>query len=435
MKLKALFPLFAALLAAAVLGFFPACSKPDQPPAAEANVDYFTCAMHPSVKTHDPKAKCPICSMDLMAVMKKGHDHAEHATPADPAAMPDGKPAAAPAMAADQPGEFTIPLDRQQLIGVTYAKAVRAPLQSVIRAVGTVAVDKQRHWDYVTRVEGYVQNLKVFAPGEVVEKGQVLMDIYSPDLVATQHELLDLLRMRDEAGKRGSVATKENAERLLASARQRLSRWNLTESQIDAIAETRAGTELFQLTSPFRGVVETIGIDQGRRVMAGDHLIDIADLSAVWVWADFYQEELPLIKAGQTVSLTSSSLAGEKLPGKISLVDPFVNELKRTGRVRVDVANPDLKLRPGMFVDVELTLDRGEALTVPVSAVLPTGQHNIVFVDKGGGKLEPRYLGLGGKFGDVYSVTSGLAEDERVVTSANFLIDAEAKVQGALKSW
>jgi Cu(I)/Ag(I) efflux system membrane fusion protein len=402
--------------------------------ARDDGVDYYTCSMHPSVKSHDANAKCPICSMDLTAVMKKGHNHAEHDPASGMAAMSgDTKPASE--MPSDQPSEFSIPLDRQQLIGVTYAKVSRGPLQSTIRAVGTVAVDKQRHWDYVARVDGYVQNLKVFAPGEVVEKGQVLMDIFSPDLVATQQEFLDLLRMRDRADKNGSTATKENAEKLLASARQRLSRWNLTEAQIDAIAESRAGTDFFQLTSPFRGVVETIGVDQGRRVMPGDHLVDVADLTGVWVWADFYQEELPQVKTGMEVSISSSSLPGQKLTGKIALIDPFLNEMKRTGRVRIDVANPELKLRPDMYVDVELTLDRGEALTVPANAVLPTGKHNIVFVDKGGGKLEPRFIEVGGKFGDVYSVTSGLKEDERVVSSANFLIDAESKVQGALKSW
>jgi Cu(I)/Ag(I) efflux system membrane fusion protein len=260
------------------------------------------------------------------------------------------------------------------------------------------------------------------------------MDIFSPDLVATQNEFLDLLRMRDQAEKNGSVATKENAERLLAAARQRLSRWNLTEAQIDAIAEARASTDVLQLTSPFRGVIETIGVDQGRRVM-GDHLVDVADLTGVWVWVDFYQEELPQVKPGMVVSITSSALPGEKVAGKVALVDPFLNEIKRTGRVRIDVENPALKLRPDMYVDVELTLDRGEALTVPFSAVLPTGKHNIVFVDKGGGKLEPRFIEIAGKSGDVYAVTSGLQEGERVVASANFLIDAEAKVQGALKSW
>jgi Cu(I)/Ag(I) efflux system membrane fusion protein len=435
MKIKPFFLLFAAF-GAVVLGLLAACSKADKMAAADDSVDYYTCSMHPSVKSHDPKAKCPICSMDLTPVMKKGHDHAaDGASPGMAGTGTAGEMTTAPTMSPDQPTEFTIPLDRQQLIGVTYAKAVRGPLQSVIRAVGTVAVDKQRHWDYVARVDGYVQTLKVFAPGEVVEKGQVLMDIYSPDLMATQNEFLDLLRMRDQAEKNGSVATKENAERLLASARQRLSQWNIAEAQIDALGESRAAMANLQLTSPFRGVVETIGVDQGRRVMAGDHLVDVADLTGVWVWVDFYQEELPQVKSGMTVSLTSSALPGEKLTGKVALVDPFLNDMKRTGRVRIDVENSELKLRPDMYVDVELTLDHGESLTVPVSAVLPTGKHNIVFVNKGGGKLEPRFIEIGGKFGDVYSVTSGLKEDESVVSSANFLIDAESKVQGALKSW
>jgi len=189
------------------------------------------------------------------------------------------------------------------------------------------------------------------------------------------------------------------------------------------------------LSSPFKGVVQDIGVDQGRKVMNGDHLVDIADLSVVWVWAQFYQDELPMLRKGLSISITTSSYPGEKFPGSISVVDPFMNDATRTGRVRIDVENPDLKLRPDMYVDVQLTMDMGEGIAVPFSAVLPTGQRDIVFVDKGGGKLEPRFIELGRKYGDFYEVKSGLTETERVVTSANFLIDAEAKVQGALKSW
>jgi membrane fusion protein, copper/silver efflux system len=433
MKSKLFSLIFAAAFGLIVPSLWMACSKVDKMATHDDDVDYYTCAMHPSVKSHDPKAKCPICSMDLIPVLKKTREQAGSTAANGTRGTPTET--IAPAVNADRPSEFTVPLDRQQLIGVTYANVTRQPLRYVIRAVGTVAVDKQRHWDYVARVDGYVQSLKVFAPGEVVEKGQVLMDIYSPDLMATQNEFLDLLRMRDQAEKNGSVATNENAERLLAAARQRLSQWNISEKQIDILAESRAAMENLQLTSPFRGVVETVGVDQGRRVMAGDHLIDIADLSGVWIWAEFYQEELSQVKPGMTVSITTSAMPGEVLTGTIALIDPFINEMKRTGRVRIEVANPDFKLRPDMYVDVELTVDRGEALTVPFSAVLPTGKHNIVFVDKGGGKLEPRFIELVGKYGDLYAVASGLQEGERVVTSANFLIDAESKVQGALKSW
>jgi Cu(I)/Ag(I) efflux system membrane fusion protein len=434
MKSKTLFLIFSIVSGTVALGLLPACSKAGKMAAHDDDVDYYTCTMHPSVRSHDPKAKCPICSMDLVPVMKKDRDHASQTAASGINGM-SAETATAPTVMADQPSEFTIPLDRQQLIGVTYATVTRQSLRSVIRAVGTVAVDKQRHWDYVARVDGYVQSLKVFAPGEIVEKGQVLMDIYSPDLMATQNDFLDLLRMRDQAEKNGSMASKENAERLLAAARQRLSQWNVAEAQIDALTESRTAVEDLQLTSPFRGVVEAVGVDQGRRVMTGDHLVDIADLSGVWIWAEFYQEELAQVKPGMVVSVTTSALPGEVLTGKISLVDPFINEMKRTGRVRIEVANPDFKLRPEMYVDVELAVDHGEALTVPFSAVLPTGKHNIVFVDKGGGKLEPRFIEVGAKSGDVYAVISGLREGERVVASANFLIDAESKVQGALKSW
>jgi Cu(I)/Ag(I) efflux system membrane fusion protein len=181
--------------------------------------------------------------------------------------------------------------------------------------------------------------------------------------------------------------------------------------------------------------VEDIGVEQGRKVMAGDRLVDIVDLSVVWVWAQFYQEDLSMLTNGLPVIITTFSYPGEKVDGKISIVDPFINDATRTVRVRIEVNNPGLKLRPDMYVDVELSMDMGEGLAVPVGAVLPTGLHNVAFVDEGDGKLEPRYIELGREYGDFYEVKAGLKENERVVTSANFLIDAEAQVQGALKSW
>ena len=181
--------------------------------------------------------------------------------------------------------------------------------------------------------------------------------------------------------------------------------------------------------------MQDLDVDQGRHVSVGDHLVDVADLSAVWVWGQFYQDDLSLLKTGSPVTITSSSSPGEKFTGRISVIDPFLNGETRSVRVRIDVENADFKLRPDMYVDVELDLDLGEGVAVPVAAVLPTGLHNIVFVDKGNGRLQPRFVELGRKYGDFFEVKSGLNENERVVNSANFLIDAEAQVQGALKSW
>ena len=397
------------------------------------DVDYYTCAMHPSVREQKPTDKCPICSMNLIPVMKQGAAgmNSTNAMSADTEHAEKGSNT----NSEDKPGEFTVPVERQQLIGVTYAVIQQQPFTHTVRAVGLVAYDKQRHWDYVTRVDGYVKNLSVFSRGELVEKDAPILTIYSPDLLTTQKEFVDLLNLLDEAKAKGSRAVLESTGRLVESAKQRLRLWNITDDQITDLEKNRKPTETLTLRSPFKGVVQDLGVDQGRRVTIGDHLVDIADLSEVWVWAQFYQDELPMLKKDLPISITTSSYPGEIFPGKISVIDPFINDVTRTGRVRIDVANPDFKLRPDMYVDVDLTMDMGEGIAVPFSAVLPTGKHDIVFVDKGAGKLEPRFIKLGRKYGDFYEVKSGLNGGERVVTSANFLIDAEAKVQGALKSW
>jgi len=402
----------------------PATASADEKPGETkpGDVDYYTCTMHPSVKSHDPKAKCPICGMDLVPVMKKGAG----------GMTTNG---AAPTSGEEKPSEFTVPVERLQQIGVTYATVTNQPFQHTVRAVGMVAYDKERHWDYVARVEGYVKKLFVFSRGELVEKNAPLLTIYSPDLLTTQNEFVDLLNARDEAREKGSKAVLESTQRLVESAKQRLRLWNITDDEIAGLEKTRKPQETLTLYSPFKGVVQDLLVDQGRRVMIGDHLVDIADLSHVWVWAQFYQDELPMLKKGLPIGITTSSYPGEKFDGKISVIDPFINDGLRTGRVRIDVENTDFKLRPDMYVDADLTMDMGEGVAVPVPAVLPTGLHNIVFVDKGEGRLEPRFVELGRKYGDFYEVKSGLKEGERVVTSANFLIDAEATVQGALKSW
>lgn len=408
-----------------ILGL-PACSKSGSA-AKDPNVDYFTCTMHPSVKSQDPHGKCPICSMDLVPVMKKGvppaaHDHANSATPAG-----DAKAAPVPTLS-----EFSVPVDRQQQIGVTYASAERKRMRHTMRAVGMVAPDKARSWEFVARVDGYVQKLNVTSPGEPVEKGQSLLTIYSPELFVAEREMVDMLATRDRAG---TPEAKAGAERLLTAARHRLEQWNITPSQIAELEKVRQPSEFLVLQSPFKGVVQDVPVDQGRKVSIGDHLVEVADLSLVWVWAEFFEDELPMLEKGQKVRITTKSYPGEAFQGELSLINPFLTEMKRTVKVRVDIPNPDFKLRPGMYVDMELNMDMGEGLTIPVSAIMPTGSRSIVFIDKGEGKLEPRAVLLGRKFGNIYEIKGGLKEGDRVVASANFLIDAESKVQGAVKNF
>jgi RND family efflux transporter MFP subunit len=420
------------------------CSK-NSGTGKSSNINYWTCTMHPSVHAKNP-GKCPICGMDLVPVMKKGGGEA--VPPATREQQPkggvmkgmsgmQGMPGM-PGMTegemkgGEKPSEFVVPVERQQQIGVRYAKVERKPLRHTIRAVGLIVPDKTRNWQFVSRVDGYVQKLYVTAPGQLVEKGAQLLSIYSPDLLTSEREFVELLRMRDQAK---SKDARETPARLIESAKRRLQLWNVTEEQIAQLEKTRKASDTLTLLSPFRGVVQSVPVEQGKNIKVGDMLVEVADLSVVWIWAEFYENELSMLHVGQQFAITAKSYPGEKFEGTLSVTNPFLDETKRTAKVRIDVTNPDFKLQPGMYVNAELDMNMGEALTVPVSAIMPTGTRSVVFVDKGEGKLEPRIVQLGSKYGDIYEVQSGLQENERVVSSANFLIDAESKVQGALKGF
>ena len=427
------------VFAAVLIMAMPACSKHGN--GANSDIDYWTCTMHPSVHSKDP-GKCPICGMTLVPVMKTAASAAQASPSSDMKGMQGmenmpgmpGMKSGGDSKGAEKPREFVVPVERQQQIGVTYATVETKPLMHTIRAVGRVVPETQRIWRVVSRTNAYVQELGVNAAGEFVKKNQVLMKLYSPELLTTQRELIDLLRTRDRSGA-GAHSAREDFQRLIDSAERRLKLWNITDEQIAEIERTRQPQESLPILSQVDGVVQSLPVTQGASVGVGAPLVEVADLSVVWVWGEFYQDELPMLKVGQEITVSSSSYPGEKFPGQITVVDPFIDQGKRTGRVRADIQNPDRKLKPDMYVDLLLEMDMGRSLVVPVSAVMPTGQRNIAFVDKGQGKLEPRFLELGGKYGDVYAVNSGLTEGERVVASANFLIDAESKIQGALKSW
>jgi Cu(I)/Ag(I) efflux system membrane fusion protein len=377
-----------------------ACSK--APSNANPDVDYWTCTMHPSVHSKDP-GKCPICSMDLVPVMKKGAMAAESAS--------------------SRSTEFTVPVERQQQIGVSYATVETRPLSRTVRAVGIVEPDKKKSWSFVARTDGYVQQLFVASPGELVEKGAPLLSFYSPDLLTAEREMVMLSRQADKSSG------------LLTSAKARLRQWNVSDEQIVELERSGKPGEIFTLQSPFRGVVERVMAAQGTNIKTGDTLVEVADLSSVWVWADVYETELAFLQPGQKVSIAATAFPDRKFEGAITFIDPSVDPVKRTARARIDVPNADLTLRPGMFVDATFSVDGGTRLAVPVEAIMPTGSRNLAFVGKGEGKLEPRVVTLGGKFGEYYAVSSGLVAGESIVTSANFLIDAESKVQGALRDF
>src|SRR5437762_380185 len=369
------------LMLAALLSGAASCSK-NSATEKPSNIDYWTCTMHPSVREKGP-GKCPICSMDLVPVMKETTTPAsssKNAPQHDRAAMLAGKPADSSATSSPS-HEFVVPVERQQQIGVTFATVEMKPLSHSIRAVGRVVPETQRVWRVVSRTPAYVQELGVNAPGEFVKKNQVLMKLYSPELLTTQRELIDLLRSRDRTPG-NTHSAREDFQRLIESAERRLRLWNVTDEQITKIEQTRQAEESLPILSKVDGIVQTLPVTQGANVAMGSPLVEVADLSVVWVWGEFYQDELPMLQIGQEVTVTSSSYPGEKFRGQITLIDPFIDNVKRTGRVRLDIQNPDLKLKPDMYVDLVLDMDMGRSFVVPVSAIIPTGKRSIAFVDK-----------------------------------------------------
>lgn len=415
------------------------CSKPASKSGANSDVDYWTCTMHPSVHSKDP-GKCPICSMDLVPVKKSSAQANE--------TEPTGTNQAAGAMAemnmgqsgksASQSSEFMVPVERQQQLGVTYATVTRRPIQISIRTVGVLESDTSKIFDYVARVDGYVQDLKVSSPGQDVRQGEPLLTIYSPDLRSTEQELVNLLNARDRSG-----AGRDANDQLIEASKRRLKLWNISDQEIAELENSRRPSDQLILRSPFDGVVNEVMARPGMNVKMGDKLVSVLDLSNLWVWAEFYENEIGLLKRGESIDLSLPSFPNQVFHGQIAVINPMIDAAKRTSRVRIDIPNSKAQLRPGMYANVELKIDGGVGLTIPVQAALPTGERMLVFLDRGQGKLLPRYVEVGRSFTtfdgqqqqSYYQVISGLQEGDRIVASGNFLIDAESQVQGALKDW
>jgi membrane fusion protein, copper/silver efflux system len=424
-------PILAALIAVAI----SACSKSESSKqAVKDNVDYWTCTMHPSVHAKTP-GKCPICSMDLVPVMKKVSNDNTGGMTKNASDSMGRMPMSSPSQKAEST-EFMVPVERQQQIGVTYATVTKRPIELSIRSVGILESDSSKMFDYVARVDGYVQELKVNSPGQQVSQGEPLLTIYSPDLRSTEQELVNLLNDRDRNG-RGSN------DQLIEASKRRLKLWNVSAQEITELEKSRKPSDQLMLRSPFDGVVGEVMARPGMSVKMGDKLATVLDLSTLWIWAEFYENEVSLLKQGQTIDVNLPAFPNQAFKGQIAVINPVIDPAKRTARVRIDIPNAKEQLRPGMYANVEVKIDDGEGLTIPVQAALPTGERMLVFLDRGQGKLLPRYVKVGRSFTtfdgqqeeSYYQVINGVKEGDRIVDSANFLIDAESQVQGALKDW
>lgn len=320
--------------------------------------------------------------------------------------------------------------ERARRIGVTYAIAEAGPMTSVVRTVGAVTFDETRLVNVNPKIEGWVEHLYVDFTGAPVRKGQPLMAVYSPMLVSAQEELILAKRLVD-AGGSGTAAT--NARELLDASRRRLSYWDIPASEIARIERSGTTQKTLMLRAPASGLVVEKAVFQGQRIMPGMDLYKIADLSTVWVEGEVFEKDLALITLGRTAQITFESYPGQTFSGKVSYVYPTITADSRTGRIRIVLANPNLRFKPGMYASMHFQVPvHAQGIHVPRSAVLQTGERTVVFVQMADGMLVPREIKIGTATTEHVEVLSGLAAGETVVASANFLVDAESNLGAAM---
>ena len=340
---------------------------------------------------------------------------------------------AAPAPAPD--GSVFISAARQQLIGVRTAEATHQTLNRSVRTVGTLAFDETRQAHIHTKVEGWAERVSTDFVGKPVRRGQALFSIYSPKLVATQKEYLLALRAQREFAGSEFEETRASGERLVAAARERLRLWDISEAQIDALERTGQVQRTMTIYSPINGIVTARNIYPGQYVTPDTEAFTITDLSAVWAIGEVFEYELRAVKVGDRVNVEFPyGQAASPLSGKVAFIYPDVDPQTRRGRVRVEFPNASRDLKPGTFVTMTVDVAADSALVVPREAVIDTGTSQYVILAKPGGYFEPRAVTVGTPAEDVYPIVAGLVHGDKVVSSAQFLIDSETNLQAAMKA-
>jgi RND family efflux transporter MFP subunit len=355
--------------------------------------------------------------------------------PVSQMAMADAAAPAATATTATPRADVAIDTRRQQLIGVRTAPATRDDLSTTIRATGVVRSDETRLTDVNVKTDGWVKELFADFTGQAVKKGQPLFTLYSPDLLNTEQEYVLARKTRDQLQSSPIADARQRAGALVDAARQRLALWDLTAEQIDALDRGGAPEPAVTFRSPVDGVVMEKAVVKGAHIMAGQTLYKIADLSVVWIEADVYEAEMPMLRIGGRAIVTLDAYHGERFDGRVLYIYPYVDEKTRTNKVRYEFANPGGRLKPGMFATVEISAPGGSGVTVPADAVLDSGAEQLVFVAKGDGVFEPRKVKVGRGFGDRTQILDGVKAGEQVAMGATFFLDSESQLRGSLQGF
>ncbi len=397
------------------LSLVTACRKRETPAApkkqqSEKVADVYTCTMHPSIRSDHP-GTCPICGMTLVKVSA----HAQHGGAANAALT-------------------AIALSPEQRV-TGNVKTVRVALDThtgEIVTTGRVTFDERRLSQVSAYAGGRIERLIVNFTGDAVRRGETVGTIYSPDLYATQQEYLLSLENRERMRRAGFASARGAADDLVDSTRRRLQLLGMTNSQIATLEKTHKPIFATNIVSPVSGIVtRKLAVEQ-QYVAEGQPLLEVADLSQVWVEADIYEQQLPNVKIGDRVEITASAVPGRTYVGRVSFIVPVLVGATRTARVRVEIANQGLALKPDMYVNVRVIgAPAAPHIMVPASAVLDRGQKQFVWVETQPGTYEPREVTTGGRHGDAIVINSGISAGDDVVVEGGFLLDSEAQLRSA----
>jgi RND family efflux transporter MFP subunit len=418
--------------------------------AAGRRVLYYIDPMHPAY-TSDQPGVAPDCGMTLEPVYADettgtsghaGHTILYYQDPQDrkyhadkPGLNPETgntlEPVYAESIAMPKPGAITVSPERQQLIGVKFSTVERNSETRSIRAVGKVTYDETRVAHVHTRIDGWIEKVFVDFTGDFVKKGEPLLTIYSPEMLASQQELLLAARARELMRNNPLASAAQHGDSLFEAAKRRLQLWQLSDEQIEHVLTTGQPIASVTLFAPASGFVSERKAFPNQKVTPDSDLYTITDLSRIWIVADVFESDITAIRIGDPAYVSFTGGNAPSLAARVSYIQPQVDPVTRTLKVRLEAGNPALRMKPEMFVNVEFGIKSAAQLVVPAEAVLDTGDRQTVFVDLGDGYLEPRQVVVGDRFGDRVAITHGLAAGERVVSSGTFLIDSESQLKAA----
>jgi membrane fusion protein, copper/silver efflux system len=456
-------------------GDCPICGMrlvPIEEKVAPTTVPAYTCPMHPAV-TSDKPGNCPECGMKLVPTGKTAAPAQSEAAPhaeghaSEPAASAQGErkllyyrnpmdptvtspvpmkdsmgmdyvpvysepPSSSPA--AGIPGNAAVEITAEgiKLAGVQTAPAVSERLARSVRTVGTVVADETRIRHVHTKIPGWVEKLLVNFTGQLVRKGQPILSIYSRELLASQEEFLNARATASRFSSSALPEVRKGGDDLAAAGRRRLELFDVPEAFIKELERTGKVQRTVTLDAPVSGFVTMKDVFEGQQVEPAMELFTIADLSRVWVEAEFYEYEAGSLKLGQEAAVTLPYDAATRLDGRVAFISPTLSTDTRTVKVRFEFPNPGMALKPGMFATVELAVQVAEGIVVPDSALMDTGERQVVFVSTGGGMFEPRVVVVGIRSGGKAQIISGVVAGEQVVIRANFLLDSESRLQAAI---